>query len=413
MEVEICPNCGSEMIVNKGYVTWCKDCDYNVDPVPKTEKRTKLEAVYIKIGDRLGRSMFEKMVESDSNRGSLVKWDRWAALLLATLIHGLAISSFVLSIYCLFHWKDGTWNKILGVFFLLASWVMRPRVNKLEKGEHLLTRENMPNTFLVLDELAGKVGIKPIHGIVLNGMFNASVMSLGFTGKTVLFIGLPLFAVLTKEERLSLFAHEFGHVANKDLKRSNYIRTALNTLATWFDLIYPEGNMNGFLSWVSNYFLKFISFIPYGVYYILVHLFWQESQRAEYLADKFEASITGTEVAVSSMHKLLYNDLFDFTVQRTALAKRKSGLIEQFLLQVQALPENEMNRLVRKSERNQTRLDITHPPLAFRIKFLEKNKVYATMSISNEKNAAVEKELDYYKSNIESKLVEEYLYYLS
>lgn len=413
LKYETCPNCGNNMEDSPGFVTWCEECNYNLDPVGKEEPRTKLDQIYLKLGARMGRAMFNRMMnDSEGEKGAFA--ERWGALVLATLIHAIAILFLFISIYFIFHWNEGFWNKIFGPFFIVCSWVTRPRLNKIDKKEQLLTRKELPNTFGFLDEMAREFNIKPLHGIVLNGSYNASVMPIGLTGKTIMTIGLPLFAVLTKEERLSLFSHEFGHIVNKDLKRSTYIGTALQTVGTWYYLLYsPEEDAEDAFSIIAHFVLKLVAYIPYAIFYALVHLYWQNSQRAEYLADLFEAKVSGTETAVSAIKKLHYSDMFYYTLQKVALRKQKDGLIDQFLSNVNSLPEKEVRRLLRKSELEQSRLDLTHPPHTFRMKFLEKNTRVATMSLSDEKNRLIEEELEGYKSKIESKLVDQYLYYLS
>lgn len=410
---ETCPNCGNHMEDCPGFVTWCEECDYNLNPGEKEEPRTKIEKIYLKLGERTGRAMFDRMMsEKEVEKG--VFGERLGALALATIIHAISIMFLFISIYFILHWNDGFWAKIFGPFFILCSWATRPRLYKIDKKEQLLTRKELPNTFKFLDEMTQNFNIKPLHGIVVDGNYNAGVTSVGLTGRTIMYIGLPLFAVLTKEERLSLFAHELGHIVNKDIKRSTYIGTALQTAGAWFYLLNaPEEDAEDAFSVIAHFILKLLSYIPYGICYVLIHLHWQSKQRAEYLADLFEAKVSGTETAVSAIKKLHYSDMFYYTVQNVALQKKKDGLIDQFLSNVNSLPEKEVRRLLRKSELEQSRLDLTHPPHTFRMKFLEKNNRKGTMSLSDEKNKLIEQELEGFKNKIEGKLVDQYLYYLS
>ena len=77
--------------------------------------------------------------------------------------------------------------------------------------------------------------------------------------------------------------------------------------------------------------------------YLLSHLLWRDSQRAEYLADYLAATVSGTNAVLSLLEKLHYGTAFALTVQHAALNQDASeGLLERLRQRVAEVPEREL-----------------------------------------------------------------------
>jgi heat shock protein HtpX len=58
-----CPQCGAVLASPAGFVVWCDQCDWNVDPTAlKAESAGSLQSIY----RRLGRNVSGTLFESDS-----------------------------------------------------------------------------------------------------------------------------------------------------------------------------------------------------------------------------------------------------------------------------------------------------------------------------------------------------------
>jgi Zn-dependent protease with chaperone function len=168
--------------------------------------------------------------------------------------------------------------------------------------------------------------------------------------------------------------------------------------------------VEGIFGLISAFFMKGLALIPYGFYLIMIHLLWQDKQRAEYYADLVAADLTGTKASVSLMEKILYSQVFYHTVQKAAVTKSGSQLLTSLREKIEKLPSKEIRRLKRLSQLELSKLNLTHPPNAYRIQFLEKQPFFTSrLSITEEQNKKIDRELAVHEERIQETLVYEYL----
>jgi membrane protein implicated in regulation of membrane protease activity len=103
----------------------------------------------------------------------------------------------------------------LGVVFLI--WVLRPGLR--DHGESL-ARKDAPELHDALDELKAKIDVRGRLEVRLEDELGASAREarglFGIIGtRRVLTLGLPLLALLGKEETRAVIAHEFGHFSRR------------------------------------------------------------------------------------------------------------------------------------------------------------------------------------------------------
>jgi len=408
---EICPSCGSSMDNNFGYVVWCTECNYNINPSFIEEKLNKLQKIYKNMGDKFGKATLNKILESKTIEPTF-SWFRLGTFLVSTLIHGFSIFCFFTSIIMIFHWYEHFWYKVIGPILFGISLITRPKVYKLDKNEQILPREEFSSLYQLVDDIAIKSGIKKVNGIIINQDYNASITTIGIRRKKILYLGLPLLSVLTKEERIALLGHELGHSANHDLSRSFYVGTAIRTVLNWYLILAPERPLHhlGLFEEISSIIMKVVAIIPYGLFLLLVHLSWQDKQRAEYYADLFGAKVGGTEASISLNEKMLYSDIFHFIILKTAVGPYRTQFFSKLNEAIIEIPQNEVLRRTRIAEMELSRLDVTHPPISYRNKFLENNYIKEPLINSSERlNKKIDDELRTLENEVESKLVEGYL----
>jgi hypothetical protein len=81
-EITECPDCGQQIRVDRRYVTWCDNCDWNLDP---THVPNQTPAWRLRLEHRLAESLYGELVQGNVHRPG---WDaaRIAAHLLSALI---------------------------------------------------------------------------------------------------------------------------------------------------------------------------------------------------------------------------------------------------------------------------------------------------------------------------------------
>jgi heat shock protein HtpX len=408
---KICPSCGADMGWDEEYIVWCEACEYNINPSHKQEYVKKLDLIYEKLGRRFGESMLQQVSERQSLRPGF-SFSRLAAYVLAAAVHLVSLFFLVSSIYFIAQWQESIWFAVLGLFLLALSWVTRPRFGKLDKSEQIVPREELPELYHVVDKLCETAGVRPIDGIIIDQEFNASVRTVGVRGKRILTIGLPLFTILPKDERMALLGHEIGHFANNDVARSIFVGGAIGTLATWYDLLDVQhvDEIEGIFGIISGFFMKGLALIPYVLFMLIIHLSWHDSQRAEYFADLVGAELSGTKSSISLMEKIQFDQIFYHVVRKAAVTNSSSSLLDQFRKKVEELPSKEFRRLKRVSELELSKLNYTHPPNAYRIQFLNSQNFYSSrISLTVEQNKKIDRELAKHEERVQDTLVGEYL----
>ncbi|MET3696906.1 hypothetical protein SAMN05877753_101517 [Bacillus oleivorans] len=195
--------------------------------------------------------------------------------------------------------------------------------------------------------------------------------------------------------------------------------TAISTIYTWFDLLYPEKATNGeredgvsLLEVPAYYFMKAISFIPYSLIYLLTFFLYRNKQVAEFKAELFEAEVTGTHTAMRTLEKLHYGDLFAYISRKVALNKEKLNLFTELRSRVANLPERERKRLKRKTELEKTRIDTTHPTTRLRMNLLKAKTVHPKIKLTSLEVSALQKELEKLEEPIQEKIIDEIKYEL-
>jgi Zn-dependent protease with chaperone function len=110
--------------------------------------------------------------------------------------------------------------------------------------------------------------------------------------------------------------------------------------------------------------------------YVLYHLLWRDSQRAEYLADALAARVSGTGAMLGLLRKLHFNAAFSLSVQRSSLNNTNRNLFDDFRREMASVPRRELQRITRVEKLLASRLDTTHPPTVYRVGLLRAHKAH-------------------------------------
>ena len=182
------------------------------------------------------------------------------------------------------------------------------------------------------------------------------------------------WAILDDRERVALVAHELAHGANDDVNLNFFTSSALNTLIAWYGIFAPKLILTGSHAGetTADPILLGLASIPRLGVNAMCHLLWRDSQRDEYLADHHAARISGTAAMLGVMEKLYFGRTFSLTLQRIAQGlDPEQPLFEAFRERMALVPPREMARVRRVQQLEESRLDVTHPPTAYRIAMLQ------------------------------------------
>ncbi len=153
----------------------------------------------------------------------------------------------------------------------------------------LLTREEVPQLFDLIDKLKKALDCPPFNYVKLTSDFNAAVVQvprLGLLGwnENYLIIGLPLLQALSLEQFEAVLAHEFGHLSGNHSRFKGWV---YQVRQTWLLLLEKmKGNQQEGGFWLYSVFFNW--YIPFFNAYSFVL-----ARADEYEADRCAVQLTG------------------------------------------------------------------------------------------------------------------------
>jgi Zn-dependent protease with chaperone function len=140
------------------------------------------------------------------------------------------------------------------------------------------------------------------------------------------------------------------------------------------------------------------------VAWVLVHLSWRASQRAEYLADHLSAEVAGSAGTVDMLSKLEYAGVFASSVESAGIRSLSGAqMMDEYAAAAAARPHPFPGE--NGSESAGEREDRTHPPTASRIAFVQARPEVARMTFSYGDSQAIDAELAPFRDKIGNSLV--------
>ena len=414
---QACPACGALVPVHPDYVAWCDQCGWNLSPLQPEPPQNRLKALYQTVGQQQGQALLERFIREGHLQPTLTL-SRVLAFVLAGFVHAITVLFALAGVVLLVRGWPGLLAIIVGLIALGIAWVLRPRFPKLEQPA--AARGDFPALYALVDTISEALKAPKIDAIVIDESFSAALAWFGLR-RRVLYLGLPLWAILDNDEKVALVAHEIAHTVNGDPNRTFFIGTAVMSLVQWHRLLYPphiwppDSGIYGIVIIPLNLILLGLSRMVLLVAQALGLLLYRDSQRAEYRADYLASTVGGTDAMLSLLEKLHFERAFTTTLQQVALSKDKSrNLFEELRQRIAATPARELERIKRVQQMEASRLDTTHPPTSYRIQFLQAHREKPEALPSTVDFAALDKELARSGKAIQQKLAEMYqdsLYY--
>jgi Zn-dependent protease with chaperone function len=400
-----------------GWTAWCPACDWNLITTTseRAEPRTRFERAYVRAGSRIGRRLESQLATA---RDLEPRWtaSKVAAISVALLVHlatlVIAVGGLVLV------GRLELPATAVGLLLVAIAWLMRPRLGRGPKEDIVVAGET-PELHRLVSEVAAALETRPPHVVVVDEEYNASWNTVGIRRTRVLTLGLPLFDCLGPQERVALVSHELGHGRNGDVRRGVIVYSALSSLSALYRLLAPgsriaAGHVDPWLRIAEPLANALMYLVTRPLAWLLsleAHLVWQDSQRAEYLADALAARVAGTDAEIALKERLLESRTLA-VVARQAVnrpAGESTDLLSDLRRAIENTPDHERERLRRAARREQTRLDATHPPIARRIELLKRRpSATPAVTLSTAASARIDAELGRRRSLIATRIVDAY-----
>ncbi|HEY6389009.1 MAG TPA: M48 family metallopeptidase [Candidatus Acidoferrum sp.] len=259
-------------------------------------------------------------------------------------------------------------------------WSLLPRRDKFDPAGVLLDRATHLKLFREVDEIAKALREPVPCDIYLVGAPNAFVVdvggTLGFGGRRIMGIGLPLFSILTVSELRAVLAHEFAHFYSGDTRLGPWVYRARTVLTRSFqnmDKLQEAGVIHALRVLAA---LVGVAILRYFSFFLRVTSF--VSRQQEYRSDELACLIAGQVPAIRGLEKIhgtrLFWDLYWMgevapIINRNRIPDIADGF-RRFLADA-SIAEFVNTCIAEERESAKTnRLD-THPSLASRIAAME------------------------------------------
>src|SRR5579883_758619 len=236
-ETQPCPDCGTLVPFDPRFSPWC-ECGWNLEPPDRSHEWNAPSGpgrIYRALAAARATKLFEAAQRGSPERP---RWGLEGTLLLGAsslLVCGMLLPP-VGGVLLLLEARESPILLVPAIFLLAVAVAFAPRPGRLEK-ESLTSKESHPRLHDLVRRVAAELKVDPPELIAISADLNAYVTRVGLRQRRALVVGLPLLALLDREERVALLGHEMAHLANGDLTRGGIVHLAIHTLTVWIYLL--------------------------------------------------------------------------------------------------------------------------------------------------------------------------------
>lgn len=291
---------------------------------------------------------------------------------------------------------------LLGLLLILVGLECRLRFERIDTDQGKITREAAPRLFAVIEQAGVVVGAPRIDTLVVTDDFNAFCGRSGLRQRTVLGIGLPLWAALSTQGRTALLGHELGHLVNGDPTTSFTTQPALTTFARLARVFQPRGLVGRTGTGLEGLVAP-LAYLIFGPLYLacrslharLLRIAAPDHQRAEAFADALASELAGSSGAAELMTVLLVEESVGTALRRVAASgSTEASEWREAVAKSLAARTKDLRRTEQLSLRHDVSPYATHPPAGLRARLIASwPDTPGRLSISESDYAAADREL--------------------
>ncbi len=406
-----CPRCGSDLtLAVPGSLPWCGTCEWNLDVHDKRLAPWRGTVLLGRWGFRRGAVLDDRARERLQADPGAPAPARTRGEVWLTALTGLLAVVFVALLLYLAWLVLGT-DLPVGVRLLLALpavallLLLRPVVPTLPKGL-AVGADAAPELHALIRDVADAVGAPPPDVVAIDSSINAGVAQVGWRQQSLLVIGMPLWLTLPRAARLSVLAHEMGHLVGGDPLR---MRRTLPARTFGARAVAATGGRNpwsrafsggasaaeqggGLLGFVIHGAVAVVNVVAATVQLLVDSVAMPDSRLAEYRADLVAVRVAGTRAFLESFETSLvahyvWEDLWHIAprIEPDDLERSAAVGLETAASRVRA---------ERQLTRRTTDLWSTHPSADQRMRLVESlPTTEPTLTVSDERWQRVDAEL--------------------
>lgn len=187
---------------------------------------------------------------------------------------------------------------IISVGINVFSYFFSKKFALMANKVHLVTREQEPRLYRIVENLAMQAGL-PMPEVGVSDMPMPNAFATGRNPKNAAVVATrQILSLLNDDELEGVMAHELSHVKNRDILVMSVASTMASVvayvtrMAVWAALLNNDENNGG------NLIIAIIADITLPIAAMLIQL--GVSRNREYLADESGARLTGRPMALAS-----------------------------------------------------------------------------------------------------------------
>ncbi|MDI5941556.1 M48 family metallopeptidase [Micromonospora sp. DH15] len=312
-----------------GTVPWCPACRWNLEVydvalAPWRGTRT-IGRWGVRRGLKLDRSTHEQLLadpqgrEAGASTGEV--WLLAVSVVLALL--GVAALGYLGWLVVASDLSPGI-RLVLAIPAVLVLLLVKPAFGRVPR-HGLITERAAPELHRLVREVAEAAGTPVPDVICADLSINAAVAQLGWRQRSVLVIGIPLWVMLPRAARVSVLAHELGHLANGDPLRVRWTLPARTfgaravaatggrnpwrrALGTADSLAERQSGLVVLLGMAVHGTIALVNVVGATVQLLVDSVAMPDSRRAEYRADLVARRVAGTAPFLRSSETVLLAD---------------------------------------------------------------------------------------------------------
>jgi Zn-dependent protease with chaperone function len=275
---------------------------------------------------------------------------------------------------------------VVGVILaVVILWALIPRRTKFVEPGVEIKLETHPLLHELIQNVTTQLAEQLPDSIYLTGEANASVAEyggvLGIGCRRIMCIGLPLVAMMSKDELRAIIAHECAHFYTGDTWLAPRVFTARSMVFRIIDRLTQESTLTDALSrfGLGRVLHLLVTALLTQYWRAFRHLDLYFSRRQEFRSDELAAFIAGSRAVMSSLSKIniagmildtFWNDIVYPVIAGGFLPPLAQSFQDlESTAAVQKATQNIYSQMLLHSKTNP---NSTHPPLKLRLARLEK-----------------------------------------